>query len=66
MGEMGQRIDDTLLDKIAIVGEVGEIQQKLQTRYGDIFDICTSGIFTGQGYSEGRYHQGISQAIKSA
>lgn len=63
--EMGRRIDDTLLDKIAIVGELSEIQEKLATRYGDIFDSCTSGVFTGQGYSEGRYDQGISRAIKS-
>lgn len=63
--EMGRRIDDKLLDKIAIVGELSDIEEKLTSRYGDIFDISTSGVFSGEGYSEGRYHQGIGQVIKS-
>lgn len=64
--KMGERIDDTLLDKIAIVGEPGEIGAQLTSRYGDIFDISSASVFTGVGYSEGRFHQGIGAAIKAA
>ena len=64
--QMGQRIDDTLLEKIAIVGEPKEIGEKLAQRYGDIFDISSASLFSGEGYSEGRYHEGIAQAIKAA
>lgn len=64
--EMGRRIDDTLLDKIALVGEPQQIEVKLAERYGDIFDICSASIFSGDSYSEGGYHQGIGEVIKGA
>jgi len=64
--EMGRRIDDAPLDKLAIVGDLTQVREKLSSRYGDVFDLCTASIFTGEGYSEGRFHQGISEAIKSA
>jgi len=63
--EMGRRIDDTLLDRIAIVGEPQQIGEKLKNRYGDIFDICAASVFTGEGYSAGAYHRGIGDVIKS-
>lgn len=64
--EMGRRIDDTLLEKIAIVGEPQVIGEQLNKRYGDVFDISSASVFTGEGYSEGRYHQGIGDSIKAA
>lgn len=64
--EMGRRIDDTLLDKIALVGEPQQIAAKLAERYGDIFDICSASVFTGEGYSAGGYHRAIGDAIKGA
>ena len=63
--EMGQRIDDTLLDKLALVGEPDEVSRKLARRYGDIFDICSASVFTGEGYSAGLYSQPIAGAIKA-
>lgn len=63
--EMGQRIDDDLLQKIAIVGEPQQIGEKLRQRHGDVFDITSASVFSGEGYSEGRYHQGIARAIKA-
>ncbi len=63
--EMGQRIDDTLLDKLALVGEPGEISRKLAQRYGDIFDICSASVFTGEGYSAGLFSRPIARAIKA-
>lgn len=64
--EMGSRIDDALLEKIALVGEPQQIAEKLTTRYGDIFDICAASVFTGEAYSAGGYHQAIGEAIKGA
>ena len=64
--EMGSRIDDALLDKIALVGEPQQIAEKLTARYGDIFDICAASVFTGDAYSAGGYHQAIGEAIKGA
>ena len=43
--EMGQRIDDTLLNHLALVGEPAQISQKLQQRFGDVFDICAASVF---------------------
>jgi probable F420-dependent oxidoreductase len=63
--EMGRRIDDTLLDRVALVGEPGEIARKLGQRYGDIFDICSASVFTGQGYSAGLFSKPIAEAIKA-
>ena len=63
--EMGQRIDDTLLDKLALVGEPDEVSRKLARRYGDIFDICSASVFTGEGFSAGLYSQPIAGAIKA-
>ncbi|MEM1111569.1 MAG: TIGR03617 family F420-dependent LLM class oxidoreductase [Pseudomonadota bacterium] len=64
--EMGRRIDDTLLNKIAIVGEPAHIGEQLTKRYGDVFDVCAASVFSGEGYSDGGYHEGIGQAIKTA
>ncbi len=64
--EMGRRIDDTLLDKIALVGEPQQIANKLAGRYGDLFDICSASVFSGEGYSAGGYHRAIGEAIKAA
>jgi len=64
--EMGSRIDDTLLGKIALVGEPHQIAEKLTARYGDIFDICAASVFTGEAYSAGGYHRGIGEAVKAA
>jgi len=64
--EMGRRIDDTLLDKIALVGEPKQIATKLAERYGDLFDICSASVFSGEGNSAGGYHRGLGEAIKAA
>jgi len=64
--EMGRRIDDELLEKIALVGEPQQIAEKLSARYGDIFDICSASVFTGDAYSAGGYHRAIGEAIKAA
>ena len=64
--EMGQRIDDTLLDKIALVGEPEQIATKLRDRFGDIFDICSASVFAGDAYSAGGYNAAIGAAIKGA
>ncbi len=63
--EMGQCIDDTLLDKIALVGEPDEIADKMSKRYGDIFDITGASVFAGDAYSAGIYHQELAGAIRS-
>jgi probable F420-dependent oxidoreductase len=63
--EMGRRIDDTLLDKIALVGTVDEISKKLVQRHGDMFDVCAASVFSGDGYSEGGYNRELGQAIKA-
>ena len=62
--EMGECIDDTLLDKLAIVGEPGEISEKLARRFGDIFDICSASVFAGAGYSEGGFNTLIANAVR--
>ena len=64
--EMGQLIDDTLLDKIALVGEPQEIGAKLQQRYGDIFDMSPATVFTGDGYSAGSFSPELAKAIREA
>jgi len=64
--EMGQRIDDNLLDKIALVGEPAEIPGKLKQRFGDVFDICDASVFTGTGYVTGQYSTAIANSIKEA
>jgi probable F420-dependent oxidoreductase len=64
--EMGQRIDDTLLNKLALVGEPGEIATSLHQRFGDVFDICTSSVFSGDAYSAGEFSSEIAGAIKQA
>ena len=64
--EMGQCIDETLLDKIALVGEPQEIAEKMAKRYGDIFDICGASVFTGDGYSAGEFNTAIADAVKAA
>ena len=62
--EMGQCIDDTLLDKIALVGEPQEIADKMAGRYGDIFDITGASVFSGDAYSAGIYHEELASAIR--
>jgi hypothetical protein len=64
--EMGQRIDDALLDKLALVGEPAEIAAKLSQRFGDVFDICATSVFTGDGYSAGGYSPALAAAIRTA
>ncbi len=63
-GKMGQLIDDTLLNKLAIVGEPAEISEKLSQRFGDVFDICSSSVYTGSGYSTGEYSSSMAEVIK--
>ncbi len=63
---MGALIDDTLLDKIAIVGAPAEIGKKLQQRYGDVFDITTCSVYTGDAYSEGGFSPELAAAIRAA
>lgn len=62
--EMGRHIDDTLLDKLALVGDSAGITAKLKSRFGDVFDICNASVFTGEGYSAGSYSQVVGAAIK--
>ena len=64
--EMGQCIDDTLLEKIAVVGEPEELGRKLAQRYGDVFDVCQAMVFTGDAYSAGVFNTEIATAIKQA
>ena len=64
--EMGQLIDDTLLDKIGLVGTHDEIATKLKQRYGDIFDVLPASVFSGDGYSEGGYSPELAAAIRGA
>ncbi len=64
--EMGQCIDDTLLNKIAVVGEPQDIGSKVIQRYGDIFDICQAMVFSGDAYSAGKFDAGVAGAIKKA
>ena len=63
--EMGQRIDDTLLNKIAIVGEPKDIAEQLDARYGGIFNTCAASVFSGDGYSDGGYNDSIGKAIQA-
>ena len=62
--EMGQCIDDTLLNKIALVGEPADIAKKLAQRYGDIFDICGASVFSGSAYSGVEFNTVLADAIK--
>jgi probable F420-dependent oxidoreductase len=62
--EMGQRIDDDLLEQLALVGTPLEISEKLSRRFGDVFDICGASVFTGDGYSAGGYKRTLANAIK--
>ncbi len=64
--EMGECIDDTLLDKLAIVGEPAEISEKLARRFGDIFDVCSASVFTGEGYNEGGFNTLIANAVRQS
>ena len=49
--EMGERIDDALLEKIAIVGLPHEIAPKVKERFGDVIDLL-SGNFVAPVDSE--------------
>jgi probable F420-dependent oxidoreductase len=62
--EMGQRIDATLLDKLALVGEPHEIGQKLRQRFGGVFDICSASVFSGEGYSSGQFSIPLAGVIR--
>jgi len=64
--EMGQRIDDDLLERIALVGEPPQIGEKLTRRYGGIFDFCPAGIVTGDAYSAIEYQPDLAEAIRGA
>jgi len=64
--EMGQRIDDTLLRKLAIVGEPAELPKILSERFGDVFDICSASVFTGNAYSAGEFSPTVAAAIAQA
>ncbi len=64
--EMGQCIDDALLEKIAVVGEPQEIGTKLVQRYGDIFDLCQATVFSGDAYSAGQFNKSSADAVKQA
>ncbi len=64
--EMGQCIDDTLLEKIAVVGEPQDIAAKIVQRYGDIFDVCQAMVFSGDAYSAGVFNTEITTALKQA
>jgi hypothetical protein len=57
-------VDDTLLEKIALVGEPAEIARQLRQRFGGVFDISTASVFTGDGYSAGGYSAAVGDAIK--
>ena len=63
--EMGRRIDDTLLEKIALVGETGQIADKLAAKYGDVFDISHCAVFQGDGYGGAAYSTAIGEGIKA-
>jgi len=63
--QMGQLIDDTLLDKLALVGEPDEVSKKLSKRFGDIFDICSVNIYSGAGYTSAEYNPFLAEKIKS-
>lgn len=63
--EMGRRIDDTLLDKIALVGEPEQVSEKLSKRFGDIYDYCGASVMGGKAYSEMSYNKTIGDVIKS-
>ncbi len=45
--EMGRRIDDEVLDQIAVVGEPHEIAAKIAQRYRGIFDRLLGGVPPG-------------------
>jgi alkanesulfonate monooxygenase SsuD/methylene tetrahydromethanopterin reductase-like flavin-dependent oxidoreductase (luciferase family) len=64
--EMGECIDDALLEKLALVGEPAEISQKLSRRFGDIFNVCSASVFTGAGYSAGGFDTSIAGAIRQS
>lgn len=63
--EMGALIDDTLLDKLALVGEPDAIAEKLAQRFGDVFDICSASVFSGEAYSSAVYSQEIANAVRA-
>ncbi len=62
--EMGELVDEALLDKLALVGEPDELSRKLALRFGDIFDVCTASVFSGAGYSGGEFNTKIANAIR--
>ena len=64
--EMGQCIDDTLLGKLAIVGEPADLCKILSERFGDVFDICSASVFTGNAYSAGEFSPTVATAIAQA
>jgi len=64
--EMGRLIDDKLLSKIALVGDADQLATQLSQRYGDIFDVCPATVFTGEGYSSGRFSKAIADVVSNA
>ncbi|MEM1152510.1 MAG: TIGR03617 family F420-dependent LLM class oxidoreductase [Pseudomonadota bacterium] len=63
---IGDLVDDALLDKIALVGEPQQIALKLKARYGDIFDMASTTVFSGIGYSDGKFEPALANAIREA
>jgi probable F420-dependent oxidoreductase len=63
---MGALIDDEVLGKLALVGDHGQIATQLSQRYGDVFDICAASVFSGEGYTNGRYSEAIANAVRKA
>lgn len=64
--QMGGCIDDALLDKLALVGEPAKLSQKLSRRFGDIFDVCSASVFSGEGYSAGGFDTSIAGTIRQS
>lgn len=61
---MGKLIDPKLPDKIALVGDLKEIEQKLSQRYAELFDICSASVISGAGYSSGGYNIELGNVLK--
>lgn len=62
--EMASLVDDTLFEKIALVGEPEQIAEKLEQRYGTIIDLCSCSVMNGEAYDALEYHSVIGEIIK--
>jgi hypothetical protein len=36
----------------------------MSQRYGDIFDICSASVFTGDAYSAGEFNTEVARALQ--